>query len=156
MGIVGTNHGAAASQDRLPLKGWREKLDRAYALLMAAFVIAVLVQVFLAGVGTFGDHTTSGVAHASSFDAHRDLGTALGFVAVVLFAVALAARAGRSTVVGALLLALATLVAQPALAGSGDNHKWVGGLHAFDGMLILLLSLWLTARAHRRLAGAST
>lgn len=134
------------------LVGWRQSLDRVYAWLMAAFVVAVLLQVFLAGVGAFGDHTASGVAKASSFDPHRALGSALGFVAVLLFLVAVAVRASKSTVIVAFLLGVATLVAQPALAGAGDNHKWAGGFHAFDGMLILLASLWLAWSGLRRTA----
>ncbi len=131
------------------LTGWRARVDQFYAYLMAAFVVAVLVQVFLAGVGVFGDHSVK-VANASSFDPHRALGSVLGLVAVVLFLVALAARASRATVVGALILALATMAAQPALANAGDSNKWVGGFHALDGMLILVVSVWLTGAAHRR------
>ena len=134
-----------------PLTGWRRSLDRVYGWLMAGFVVAVLVQVFLAGVGVFGDHTAAGVAHASSFDPHRTLGSVLGVVAVALFLVALAVRASKSTVIVAFLLGTATMAAQPALAGSGDHHRWVGGLHAFDGLLILLASIWLAVSARRRM-----
>jgi len=131
------------------LTGWRSGVDRAYAYLAGLFVIALLVQVFLAGVGVFGDHARK-VANATSLDPHRALGSVLGMVAIVLFLVALAARASRLTVVGAFLVALLTLVAQNALASGGDSNKWIGGLHAFDGMLILLLSIWLAGAAHRR------
>lgn len=131
------------------LTGWRRKLDRVYGYLAGLFVLAVLVQVFLAGVGVFGDHVTK-VANASSFNPHRDLGTALGFVALALFLVVLAARPSRSTVIEAFVLAAATLGAQPALANGGDSNKWIGGFHAFDGMLILLLSAVLAGAAHRR------
>ncbi len=133
------------------LTGWRRGVDQVYAFLSGLFVLAILVQVFLAGVGVFGDHAAK-VANASSFDPHRDLGTALGIVAVVLFLVALAARQSRRTVVGALLLAALTLAAQPALANGGDSNKWVGGFHAIDGMLILFISVWLAGTAHRRQA----
>jgi hypothetical protein len=129
--------------------GWRRGVDRTYGYLAGLFVVAVLVQVFLAGVGAFGDHAGK-VANAKSFDPHRALGTVLGFVAVVLFLAALAARASRATVIGAFLLATLTLVAQMALAGGGENNKWVGGIHALDGMLILVLSVWLAGSAHRR------
>ena len=131
------------------LTGWRRSVDRVYGYLAGLFVIAVLVQVFLAGVGAFGDRARN-VANASSFDPHRALGTVLGVVAVALFLVALAARASRSTVIGAFLLAILTLVVQAALANGGDSNKWIGGLHAFDGMLILVLSVWLAGAAHRR------
>jgi Mn2+/Fe2+ NRAMP family transporter len=131
------------------LTGWRCRVDQAFGYLMGAFVVAVLVQVFLAGVGVFGDHSAK-VANASSFDPHRALGTVLGLVAVLLFLIALCARASRATVIGALALALLTLAAQPALANAGDSNKWVGGFHALDGMLILVISVWLAGAAHRR------
>ena len=131
------------------LTGKRRAVDRAYGYLASLFVLAVLVQVFLAGVGSFGDHARK-IADANSFDPHRALGTVLGIVAVVLSLVALAARASRSTVIGALILAVLTLVAQSALASGGENNKWIGGIHAFDGMVVLVLSTWLAGTAHRR------
>ena len=47
------------------------------------------------------------------------------------------------------MLALLVIVAQSGLA-AGDSNKWLGGLHALDGMVILLLSLWLAITAWRR------
>ena len=129
--------------------GWRQGMDRIYCYLAAMFFFAVLVQVFLAGVGAFGDQTTQ-VANAESFEPHRTLGTILGGVAFLLFLVALAVHISRSTVVGALLLVVLTVGAQAALANGGDSNKWTGGLHALDGMVILLLSLWLAVAAYRR------
>jgi len=131
------------------LTGWRRGLDKVYGYLAGLFVVAVLVQVFLAGVGVFGDHSKE-IANAASLDPHRALGTVLGFVALLLFLMALAARAGRATVIGAFVLGLLALAAQPLLASAGDSDKWVGGLHAFDGMLILLGSIVLAGMAHRR------
>jgi len=48
------------------------------------------------------------------------------------------------------VLALLVTVAQTVLAAAGDSNKWVGGLHALDGMVILLLSVWLAVTAWRR------
>ena len=52
------------------------------------------------------------------------------------------------------VLALLVIVAQIGLAAAGDNNKWIGGLHALDGMVILLLSLWLAITARRRRTAA--
>jgi len=133
------------------LTGWRRGVDRAFIYLMTLFFIAVLVQVFLAGVGVFGDHVAK-VEDASSFDPHRNLGFILGGVAVILFILAVLARATQATWIGALVLALLAFVAQSALAGGGESNKWVGGLHALDGIIILLLAGWLTGTGHRRMA----
>ena len=71
----------------------------------------------------------------------------LSFILLIL---ALIAWASRATVIGTFVLALLVIVAQTALAAAGENSKWIGGLHALDGMVILLLSLWLAITAGRR------
>jgi hypothetical protein len=45
---------------------------------------------------------------------------------------------------------LLALVAQPALAGGGENNKWVGGFHVIDGIISFGLSARLAFEAHRR------
>jgi hypothetical protein len=127
------------------LTGVRRGVDLAFAVLATAFVGAVLVQVYLAGAGAFAHHT---VHHA--FAAHEDLGNVLGIAAIVLFVLALVARVNWTTVIGALLLALLTELAQHGLAQAGHDNRWVGGVHAFDGMLILGLATWLALGAWRR------
>lgn len=104
---------------------------------------------FPCGEGIFGEHATK-IADAKSLDPHRALGSLLGLVAVVLFLLALAARANRSTVIRTLILAVLALVAQPALAGGGEHTAWVGGFHVIDGIIILGLSAQLAFEAHRR------
>src|SRR5450432_1327448 len=122
------------------LVGWRATVDRIYRYLSAIFVFAIVVLIFLAGEGIFGDHATK-IADAKSLDPHRALGSMLGLVAVVLFLLALAARVNRATVIGSLVLAVLALVAQPALAGGGESNKWVGGLHIVDGIGIFVLAV---------------
>jgi Mn2+/Fe2+ NRAMP family transporter len=131
------------------LAGWRRRLDLVYCYASELFLAAVLVQVFLAGVGVFGDHNSK-VANASSFDPHRALGSVLGLVAVVLFVVALLVRHSRTTMIAAFALGILAMAAQPALANGGDSNKWVGGLHALDGMIILGLSGWIARASYRR------
>ncbi len=129
--------------------GARGVIDVIYSYLAAFFVLGVLAQVFLAGVGVFGINAPE-VANASSFDAHRAWGTVLMLIAFILLILALIAWASRGTVIGTLVLALLVIVAQSGLAAAGDSNKWFGGLHALDGMVILLLSLWLAVTAWRR------
>jgi hypothetical protein len=52
------------------------------------------------------------------------------------------------------VLALLVIVAQTSLAAAGENSKWIGGLHALDGMVILFSSLWLAITARRRRTAA--
>jgi hypothetical protein len=124
---------------RRPLTGVRRTADTGYAYLSALFFAAVLVQVFLAGMGVFGIDALE-VDEASSFDAHRAWGFVLAGLAGVLLVLALAARESRWTMMGALVLFLLVMFAQSVLASIGESSAWVGGLHALDGMVILLIS----------------
>ena len=121
------------------LVGGRRRVDIAYGYLAGVFLLGVLVQVYLAGVGAFG-HKQKG---DGAFDPHESLGNVLGIVAVVLLVLALIARESKRTMIVSFVLALLTEVAQHGLAQGGHNDKWVGGLHAFDGMLILGIAAWL-------------
>lgn len=128
--------------------GVRRAADAAYGYLMAFFVLGVLFQVYLAGVGVFGINARK-VANASSFDPHRDWGSVLMILSIILLILALAAWHSVRTVLASFLLALLVVVAQVGLAAAGDSNKWVGGAHALDGMVILLLSLGLAVAAWR-------
>ncbi len=127
----------------------RRALDLAYGYLAAFFVLGVLIQVYLAGLGIFGINAPT-VANATSLNPHREWGVVLMIVAIVLLILALAAWRSRGTVIGTLVLAVLVIVAQTGLAVAGDSNKWIGGLHALDGMVILLLSMWLAFAARRR------
>jgi hypothetical protein len=131
------------------LTGYRRKVDTVYAYLSALFFAGVLVQVFLAGVGVFGINALK-VANASSFNAHRAWGFVLMLTSLVLLIIALIAWQSARTMISAFVLALLTVIAQNVLAALGDSNKWFGGLHALDGMLILLLSLWIAMLGWRR------
>jgi hypothetical protein len=143
-----TDRTATASGQRV-LPGWRQKTDTVYAYLSGLFFAGVLLQVFLAGVGVFGINNLK-VANASSFNAHRAWGFILMLTSLVLLIVALVAWQSARTMISAFVLALLTVIAQNVLAALGDSNKWVGGLHALDGMFILLLALWITVAGWRR------
>jgi uncharacterized protein DUF6220 len=132
------------------LVGHRRVVDTFYGYLLGLFVLGVLVQIYLAGVGAFGRH------QAGAFDPHENLGHALGIAAVVILVLALVAHESRRTMIWALVLALLTEVAQEGLAAGGRSDKWVGGVHAFDAALILALSVWLLLAWRRRQRAFST
>jgi Family of unknown function (DUF6220) len=133
--------------------GVRRAVDVAYGYLAPFFVLGVLAQVFLAGIGIFGINSAK-VANATSFDPHRAWRTVLMVLSLILLILALIAWASRATMIWTFVLALLVIVAQSALAAAGENSKWIGGLHALDGMVILLLSLWLAITAKRRRTAA--
>lgn len=140
---------AVADPAKPALTGIRQAAHVAFGYGVALFAAGVVVQVFLAGSGVFGMHGTD-AAHAGTFDPHRMLGNALGVAAAVLFLLALVARQSLRLVIGALVLAVLTEVAQHGLADAGGSNHWLGGLHAADGVLILLLGCWLAFAARRR------
>jgi Family of unknown function (DUF6220) len=141
-----TDDVAATGQRRT---GARRVIDVVYGYLAAFFVLGVLFQVYLAGIGIFGINARK-VANATSLNPHRAWGTVLMVIALVLLILALIAWASRATVIETFVLALLVIVAQSGLASAGESNKWIGGLHALDGMVILLLSLWLAIAAWRR------
>ena len=131
------------------LTGWRANVDRVYRYLMGLYVVALVLLIYLAGEGIFGERAAK-IADAKSLDPHRAFGSILGLLAVVLFLLALAARVNRATVINTFVLALLAAVGQHALAGAGESNKWVGGLHVIDGVAIFALAIWLAESARRR------
>src|SRR6266568_4648288 len=113
---------ASSVKTRSPsaLTGLRRGAFLGYRWLLAAFLLAGVVQIFLAGLGAFRlqDQGLSDGAFAP----HR----ALGF-----------------TIAGIALLIL-------VLAGLAENHTIYGGLHAFDGLLLLGIAGWLYVWSRRR------
>lgn len=111
---------------------------------LAAFLLLLAVQIFLAGLGAF---RTEAVGADSAFAAHRTFGFALGGAALVILVLALVARAGGASVAGAAALVVLIGFAQSLLAGLADDHALFGGLHAFDGLAIIGIAAWLWARS---------
>lgn len=147
---TGPHEPPVPSTASITLTGYRRAFDVAYAALSVLFLLAVLAQMFLAGLGAFHRHGTPGVG----FGPHEDLGNALGIAATVIFLVSLVARASWRTVICALLLAVLTEVAQHGLAQFGKDNQWIGAVHALDGMLILLLAAGLAFTSVRRVRAA--
>jgi|SRR5581483_2390491 len=121
----------------------------------ALYVVAIVVQVFLAGEGIFGlnniEHSDScdkGVAHclanSKTLDAHRGLGFFLTMPGALLFLiVALLAWHPKSRI-RAVSIALPFLAfVQAILAGL---PRWVAALHPVNAMLLLGLFGWLAYR----------
>lgn len=136
------------------LSGARRGADTAFAYLAALLVLALLAQVFLAGFGVFDLHGRS-LEDADSFEAHEVLGHILGAVALVMLILAIVARTSKFAIWGSLALVVFIEVVQTMLAGAGDDHAWVGGLHALDGGLILVFALFLHLSSRRRIGISS-
>ena len=108
----------------------------AYRWLLLVFLLAVAVQIFLAGLGvfSFGNGDRAGGDHA--FSAHQGLGFAIGGASILLLVLAIAARPGKLTLWLAGALVVQTCLLQSLLDGLGGDSAAFGGLHALDGLLI--------------------
>ena len=133
-----------------PPTGIRRIADTAFAYVSIVLVLGVLFQVYLAGVGIFGVDALT-IANAKSFNDHRAWGFVLAALAVVALVLALVAREPRRILTVAGVLVVLTVIAQSALAALGESNRWLGGLHALDGMAILVLSGWMAGLGRQRL-----
>jgi hypothetical protein len=122
----------------------------AYRWGLLVFLLAVAVQIFLAGLGVFsyGDGDRSGGDHA--FSAHQGLGFAIGGVSILLLVLAIVARPGRLALWLAVALVVQTCLLQSLLDSLGDDTAVFGGLHALDGLLIAVSAGWQYVLVRRR------
>jgi hypothetical protein len=97
----------------------RVRITTVYGVLAMVWALAVVVQVFLAGLGIFG---------ATSFDAHESFGGILHGVTALLVLLAIAGpRSGRDVGMAVGLLVLVTV--QIGLIGSRDSAPGLAALH---------------------------
>jgi hypothetical protein len=146
---------ATSVQDRDQVAGSRVRrvARTAYRWLLLVFLLAVAVQIFLAGLGvfSFGNGDRAGGDHA--FGAHQGLGFAIAGASVLLLVLAIAARPGRLALWLAGALVVQTCLLQSLLDGLAGGTAAFGGLHALDGLLIAASAGVQYALARRREAG---
>lgn len=93
---------------------------------------ALVIQVFLAGLGVFDDPAT--------FLTHRDFGYLIGMLALAVLVLAIVARPGRAGV-GLAALVLGLVAMQSVLVLARDTAPAIAALHPLNGFLILGLSV---------------
>lgn len=105
-------------------------------------VAVIVVQFFLAGWGAF--HAVHGGVAAkdtSSYDAHKGVGYLIGLLSIVLLILAIVGKLGGRAIGMTVTLVVLAVLAQPLLAGAGeDSGAFWGALHALVGALILGLT----------------
>jgi hypothetical membrane protein len=110
----------------------RRNLTLAYGWLAALFVLAVIVQVFLAGLGIFG---------AKTFSPHKDFGWILHTATIVIFLLSIAGpRTRRDIGMGFGLFVLTTI--QVSLVGESirEDAPGVAALHPVLALFVLGLA----------------
>jgi hypothetical protein len=101
------------------------------------FLLAIAVQVFLAGAGLFG---------LMDFTLHGMFGWSLSLGPVVLLILAIVARVDRATLLLSLALLLDTVI-QPELAAARYESPVIAAFHPVNALLIFWLTWTLTRRA---------
>jgi hypothetical protein len=123
----------------------RNGVTTAYYWLALLIAVAIVVQVFLAGVGVFG---------ANSFDAHESFGWMIHSAAILLFILALIGpRTRRAIGMSFGLLVLMTI--QIELVGARDDEPYVAAFHAVLALFVLGLAVHIGMPALSRRRGAS-
>src|SRR6516165_9047572 len=125
-----------------PLTGLRRGAFLGYRWVLLAFLLAGVVQIFLAGLGAFRLQDQAG-AGDSAFAPHRALGFSMGVIALLILVLAVIARPGARAIAGSAVLVLLTGLMQSLLAGFAEDHVVFGALHALDGLLILGIAGYL-------------
>ena len=128
-----------------------------YRYLSAILFAALVVQVFLAGLGIFGVVSEAAEGGATidqdtiedEFTAHAILGTFLILGMILLFLVSLAARLGRNRVLWTLALPVLGIL-QMILAWIGEESAFIGALHPVNALVLLGLTGYLAHGAWRR------
>lgn len=108
--------------------------------LATIYLVGVIVQFFLAGLGAFG---------ASSYDAHQGLGLALAALSLILLVVAFVGKVPRSLV--ALTFTLLGLNVLQLVFARVDVDE-VAALHVLNALAVALVAVEVTQRSRRYLA----
>jgi Family of unknown function (DUF6220) len=127
--------------------GARRAALAGYRWILLVFLILGVIQIFLAGYGAFT--LNGGALGPAAFEAHKNLGFAMGGVTLLILLLAVAARAGRRAITLSILLVLLANVAQSLLASLGEQAPLIGGLHALDGLVIVGIAGFLHGKASR-------
>jgi hypothetical protein len=109
-----------------------------YVVLTWLFVIGLLVQVFLAGLGVFENPT--------QFATHRGFGFLLEIVPILLLVIGLVAGVGRRLAAFA-LVAFLLFILQSVFVAARDSSPMIAALHPVNGFLILLLAIEMAREA---------
>jgi hypothetical protein len=106
----------------------------AYQWLAWLFVVCVLVQFFLAGLGVF--------AGASNFELHRNWGFTFGYLLIVMVAAALIGRMPRAAW-AAPLGVMVLFALQSVFVALRTDYPAIAALHPVNAVAIFAASWWI-------------
>jgi len=118
-------------------------LERVHAAAAVLFVVAIVVQVFLAGAAL------ANLGGSGNFSTHVEFGYSwVGLAALALLLTALVARRPRRDVlitVGILVL----YIVQTLLPSARTSAPWIAALHPVNALLLFGVAAWYAQRAWR-------
>ena len=113
-------------------------IRRIHLVVAWAFVAALIIQVFLAGLGVFES--------ASKFETHAGWGFMIGLIPIVLLVLAGAGQLGqRQILYGAAIFGL--FIVQSILVAMRSSAPVVAALHPVNGFLILFVAVAMAREA---------
>jgi hypothetical protein len=126
-------------------EGWRYPvvLERLHAAVAGLFVVAIVIQVFLAGAAL------ANLGGSGNFATHIDFGyTGIGIAVLAVLVTALVARRPRRDIwIVAGLVGL--YVIQTILPSFRESAPWVAALHPVNALFLFALAAWYARRAWR-------
>jgi len=121
---------------------------QAYMGLAYLFVLGVVIQVFLAGIGIFGES-------GDDLNPHDSFGlTVMQLIPILLLVAALVGRM-RWTFAG-LSAVLILLVGLQSVWTSEDNSRWIKAIHPTMAIVMFALGHFLAQRAGHLVKGEAT
>ena len=124
-----------------------QTLRPVHAWVAWAFVAAIVIQVFLAGLAI------PQLGGNGNFASHQGFGYSIGFVALALVLTAVAARAGRRRILQSLGL-LVVYVIQTVLPNLDPGLSIAAALHPVGALILFGLGVWYARQVWRERAEA--
>jgi hypothetical protein len=119
------------------------RLERLHAAAAAVFLVAIVVQVFLAGTAL------ANLGGSGNFETHIEFGyTWVGIAALAVLLTALAARRPRREI-GIALALLVLYIVQTMLPSFRASAPWVAALHPVNALFLFALAAWYARRTWR-------
>jgi hypothetical protein len=118
-------------------------LERVHAAAAALFVVAIVIQVFLAGAAL------ANLGGSGDFSTHSGFGyTGIGLAALAVLLTSIAARRPRRES-GIALGLVGLYVVQTVLPNFRTSAPWVAALHPVNALFLFALAAWYARRAWR-------
>ena len=123
-------------------------LVRIHALVAWLLVVAIAIQVFLAGAAI------SALGGSGSFVTHRDVGYSIGLIVLALLVTAIVARRPRREI-GISALFLVLYVVQTSLPYARESVPAIAALHPVGALVLFAAALWYARGAWQASAASA-